>query len=44
MFVSELNMVSFRNHRRLFVDLEPKMYRIIGPNGTGKTNFLEAIY
>ena len=44
MFVSQLNMVSFRNHRRLFMDLEPEMYRIVGPNGTGKTNFLEAIY
>lgn len=44
MFVKQLNIVSFRNHRRLFMDLEPKMYNIVGPNGTGKTNFLEAIY
>ena len=44
MFVKQLNIVSFRNHERLFMDLEPKMYHIVGPNGTGKTNFLEAIY
>ncbi|MDY3118300.1 MAG: DNA replication/repair protein RecF [Peptoniphilus sp.] len=44
MFVRQLHIVSFRNHDRLSIDLEPRIYRMIGPNGTGKTNFLEAIY
>lgn len=43
-FVKALNMISFRNHDRLSMTLEDERYRIIGPNGTGKTNFLEALY
>ncbi|MDD7363534.1 MAG: DNA replication/repair protein RecF [Peptoniphilus sp.] len=44
MFIEKLDMVSFRNHDHLSMDFDEKIYRLIGPNGTGKTNFLEAIY
>lgn len=44
MFVKTLDLVSFRNHDHLSMTFGEDMYRLIGPNGLGKTNFLEGIY
>ena len=34
----------FHNHEELFVQIPPGLTAIVGPNGRGKTNFLEAAY
>ena len=44
MFVKTLDMVNFRNHGHLSMTFGEEMHRLIGPNGLGKTNFLEGIY
>ncbi|MDX2104698.1 MAG: DNA replication/repair protein RecF [Alphaproteobacteria bacterium] len=38
-----LSLAGFRNHARLELRLEPRSVVLIGPNGVGKTNLLEAI-
>lgn len=44
MYLSELNLFSFRNYRDLSLKFHPKINIVVGPNGQGKTNLLEAIY
>lgn len=34
----------FRNHREVAVEVPPGLTAVVGPNGRGKTNLLEAIY
>jgi DNA replication and repair protein RecF len=34
----------FRNHQELFTEIPAGLTAIVGPNGRGKTNFLEALY
>jgi DNA replication and repair protein RecF len=34
----------FRNHREVSMELAPGLTALVGPNGLGKTNLLEAIY
>jgi DNA replication and repair protein RecF len=34
----------FRNHREVSLELSPDVTAVVGPNGRGKTNLLEAIY
>src|SRR4030066_544857 len=38
-----INLKNFRNFTQKKIDLNPKLTVIIGPNGSGKTNILEAI-
>ncbi|MCH7802213.1 MAG: AAA family ATPase, partial [Chloroflexi bacterium] len=44
MYISELNLVNFRNYESLRLELEPGLVLIEGGNGQGKSNLLEAIY
>ncbi|MDR0786538.1 MAG: DNA replication/repair protein RecF [Gemmatimonadota bacterium] len=44
MYLSTLRITNFRNFTDQRVDLAPGGIAIIGDNGQGKTNFLEAIY
>ncbi|MEA5060827.1 MAG: DNA replication/repair protein RecF [Erysipelotrichaceae bacterium] len=44
MFVKNLTIKNFRNHHYLSYEFSPKMNIIVGANGTGKTNLVEAIY
>lgn len=44
MYVERLDVVSFRNHAQLSLTFREGIYSLYGPNGIGKTNFLEAIY
>jgi DNA replication and repair protein RecF len=44
MLVTTLEAHSFRSLGRLRVDLRPGITAVVGPNGTGKTNLLEATY
>src|ERR1044071_2347815 len=43
MYVERLELVDFRNHPAIRLDLSPGPSVLTGPNGVGKTNVLEAI-
>ena len=42
-YVSNLTIHNFRNHKALSIDSNAKFILILGQNGSGKTNILEAI-
>lgn len=44
MHVSRLHLHQFRSHTDAVFDFDPQVTAIIGPNGSGKTNILEAVY
>ncbi len=39
-----LDARDFRNHEALFAEIPPRLTAVVGPNGRGKTNFLESLY
>ena len=41
--ISRLQLANFRNYTSLSVDLKPGAVVLIGENGAGKTNLLEAV-
>ncbi|MDD2483386.1 MAG: DNA replication and repair protein RecF [Candidatus Shapirobacteria bacterium] len=43
MYLSKLLLQNFRSHTQQLLEFDPKLNLIIGPNGSGKTNILEAI-
>jgi DNA replication and repair protein RecF len=43
MYVSHLSLVDFRSYEHVELPLEPGITALIGPNGQGKTNLIEAI-
>ncbi|MDG4834722.1 DNA replication/repair protein RecF [Solwaraspora sp. WMMD1047] len=43
MHVRRLELVDFRSYERLSIDLEPGGNVLVGPNGVGKTNLVEAL-
>ncbi|WP_018722550.1 DNA replication/repair protein RecF [Salinispora fenicalii] len=43
MYVRRLELVDFRSYERVGVDLEPGANVLVGPNGVGKTNLIEAL-
>ena len=43
MFIKHLSLANFRNYKNAEVTLEPGVNLIVGPNGQGKTNLVEAI-
>jgi DNA replication and repair protein RecF len=43
MYVRRLELVDFRSYERLAVDFEPGGSVLVGPNGVGKTNLVEAL-
>ncbi|MEV7228400.1 DNA replication/repair protein RecF [Polymorphospora sp. NPDC051019] len=43
MHVRRLELVDFRSYERVVVDLEPGVSVLVGPNGVGKTNLVEAL-
>lgn len=44
MHLARLELVDVRSYQRAVVDLEPGVTVLVGPNGQGKTNLLEAVY
>ena len=44
MWVSELDVLQWRNHSHSTVSLDKGVTLFIGPNGQGKTNLVEALY
>ncbi len=43
MRVSRLELTDFRNYQQLQVDFDPGINVLVGPNGQGKTNIVEAV-
>ena len=43
MYVRGLELVDFRSYSRVVVELEPGPCVLVGPNGVGKTNLVEAL-
>jgi DNA replication and repair protein RecF len=44
MHLEELKLVDFKNYQEWSAQFHPKINCIVGPNGVGKTNILDAIY
>ena len=44
MYLSKLLLQNFRSHTQQLLEFDQKLNLIIGPNGSGKTNILEAIF
>ena len=44
MIIKNLHLKQFRNHSGVNLDFDPKINLIVGQNGIGKTNILEAIH
>lgn len=44
MKITSLKLNNFRNYKNLYLEFSNKQNIIIGPNGVGKTNIVEAIY
>lgn len=42
--ISYLHLTNFRSYPKARFELHPELNLIVGPNGSGKTNLLEAIY
>lgn len=43
MFVKHLTLIAFRNHKNSEIELQPGVNLLVGPNGMGKTNVVEAV-
>jgi DNA replication and repair protein RecF len=43
MYVSHLSLTDFRSYHQVDLQLEPGITALVGPNGQGKTNLVEAI-
>jgi DNA replication and repair protein RecF len=42
-YVSHLSLTDFRSYRAVDLELEPGITALVGPNGQGKTNLVEAV-
>ncbi|HRH39325.1 MAG TPA: AAA family ATPase, partial [Flavobacteriales bacterium] len=42
--LTSLSALNFRNHREVELELGPEVNCFTGPNGTGKTNLLDAVH
>lgn len=42
--ISRLTLTNFRSYSEFTTDLNPKLTVVVGPNATGKTNLLEAVF
>ena len=44
MFLKKFSIINYKNIRETTLELSPKINCLIGRNGQGKTNFLDALY
>ena len=44
MYLSKLNILNFKNYENAEISLDEKVNCLVGINGSGKTNMLDAIY
>jgi DNA replication and repair protein RecF len=43
-YISKILLQNFRSYQQKVIEFDPKLNLILGPNGSGKTNILEAIF
>ena len=44
MIIRKLNLINFRNYKKIAITLDKKINIFIGDNAQGKTNILESVY
>ncbi len=44
MFLKRINLINFKNYREASLELEPGVNALLGRNGEGKTNLLDAVH
>ncbi len=44
MYLKEFSLLNFRNHKEIEISINQQLVCFTGPNGSGKTNLLDAIY
>lgn len=44
MFLKKISIINYKNLKEVTQELSPKLNCLIGQNGVGKTNFLDAVY
>ena len=44
MILRKISILNYKNIKEAALELSPKMNCLIGHNGVGKTNFLDAVY
>ena len=44
MYLKSLKLINFKNWEQLELDFNDKLNCLVGPNGSGKTNVLDAIH
>ncbi|MCI5875368.1 MAG: DNA replication and repair protein RecF [Prevotellaceae bacterium] len=44
MFLNKISIINYKNIREAAIELSPRINCLIGQNGEGKTNFLDAVY
>ena len=44
MYIVDLKLKNFRNYKNIHLKFNQNLNLIVGKNGTGKTNIIEAIY
>src|SRR5689334_10332603 len=44
MYLKRLHLVNFRNYRDVYVDFDAGVQCLVGDNGSGKTNLLDAVH
>ena len=44
MFLNKISIIIYKNIREAAIELSPRIICLIGQNGEGKTNFLDAVY
>ncbi len=44
MYLKELHVVQYKNYKELSLNFSPKINYLVGNNGAGKTNILDAVY
>ena len=44
MFLKKISIINYKNIREATMELSPRLNCLIGNNGQGKTNFLDAVY
>ena len=44
MLINSLNLTNYRNYENIELEFSPQINMIIGQNGQGKTNIVEAIH
>src|SRR5690606_6561805 len=44
MYLRQLHLINFKNYSEANLQFDPKINVLVGPNGSGKTNLLDAVY